>query len=54
MDLEPLKTPEFPTETNVKPLCGSIFTASDSQDSRKKKIRSTKEEFTINDYGCIE
>lgn len=55
MDLEPLKTPEFPTETNAKPLSGSIFTASDLQDSReKKKKQSAKEEFTVKDHDYIE
>lgn len=36
MDLEPSKTPDFPTETNAEPLCRSIFTASDSKNSREK------------------
>lgn len=52
MDLEILKPPEFPTETNAKPLFRPIITPSGSQDSRGKK-QPTKGKFTLKGYECI-
>lgn len=50
--LELLKVPEFPVETNAKPLFRSIFTTSGSQDSRGGK-EPAKEKFTLKGYECI-